>query len=134
MYKGKIVTSSPVVNEKTRTANIEVEVENTDGRLRHGMFGRMKLVVDRHSGVLVVPINAISWEGEKQFAYKVTDGKVRRTEVKVGMRNDVHVEITYGAAENDLLAVGDLIDLKDGEPVIITKTITDEEKQGSENL
>ena len=118
-YKGRIVTSSPVVNEKTRTANVEVEVENTDGRLRHGMFGRMKLVVDRHSDVLVVPVNAISWEGEKQFAYKIADGKVHRTEVKVGMRNDLHVEITEGAAEDDLLAVGDLIDLKDGELVSI---------------
>lgn len=118
-YKGKIVTSSPVVNEKTRTANIEVEVENTDGRLRHGMFGRMKLVVERHDDVLIIPVNAVSWEGEKQFIYKVADGKVHRTEIKIGMRNDVHVEVTQGASENELLAVGDLIDLRDKEPVTI---------------
>lgn len=118
-YKGTIITSSPVVDEKTRTANVEIEVPNTDGRLRHGMFGRMNLVVERHDDVLIVPVNAISWEGEKQFVYKVTDGKVYRTQVKIGMRNDVHVEILEGVAENDVIAVGDLIDLKDGEPVAI---------------
>lgn len=118
-YEGTIITSSPVVSEKTRTANVEVEVPNTDGRLRHGMFGRMNLVVERHAGVLVIPVNAVSWEGEKQFVYKVTDGKVHRTEVKIGMRNDVRVEATEGVAENDLLAVGNLIDLKEGEAVTI---------------
>lgn len=127
VYKGTILTSSPVVDEKTRTANVEVEVPNTDGRLRHGMFGRMKLVVARHDDVITIPANAISWEGEKQFVYKVTDSKVHRNEVKIGMRNDVHVEITEGVAENDILAVGDLIDLKEGEEVKIEKMVTDQD-------
>lgn len=118
-YKGTIITSSPVVNEKTRTANVEVEIPNTDGRLRHGMFGRMNLVVERKNDVLIVPVNAVSWEGEKQFIYKVADGKVHRTEIKIGMRNDVHVEVDEGAAENDVLATGDLLDLKDGEAVTV---------------
>jgi multidrug efflux pump subunit AcrA (membrane-fusion protein) len=127
VYDGTIITSSPVISEKTRTANVEVEVPNTDGRLRHGMFGRMNLVVDRRTDVLTAPVTAISWEGEKQFVYKVVDGKIRRTEVKIGMRNDMHVELIEGAAENDLLAVGDLIDLKDGEHVTVTKTMSETE-------
>ncbi len=120
-YTGTIITSSPVVNEKTRTANVEVEIPNTDGRLRHGMFGRLNLVVERKDGVLIVPFNAVSWEGEKQFVYKVADDKVHRAEIKIGMRNDTHVEVAEGTAENDTLAVGSLIDLKDGEAVIVKK-------------
>ena len=118
-YEGTIITSSPVVDEKTRTAKVEVEVPNVDGRLRHGMFGRINLVVGKHDNVLTVPNNAVSWEGEKQFVYKVADGKAHRTQIKTGMRNDVHVEITEGVVENDILAVGSLIDLKDGEPVAV---------------
>ncbi len=127
-FTGTIVTVSPVVSEKTRTANVEIELPNTDGRLRHGMFGRMNLVVERHDGVLTVPTKAISWEGEKQFLYVIADGNVRRTEVRVGMRNDVHVEILEGAAENDLVVVGDLIDLKDGELVTISNEIVREQQ------
>lgn len=121
-FSGTITTSSPVVDEETRTANVEAEVENTDGRLRHGMFGRIYLVVDRRADTLIVPNGAISWEGDRQFVYKIKDGSVHRTEVRVGMRNDLHVEITEGVAEGDLLAVGSLIDLKDGEKVLIRKT------------
>lgn len=118
-YTGAIVTSSPVVSEKTRTANVEVELANTDGRLRHGMFGRTSLAVEQLDNALTVPIDAVSWEGEKQFIYRVADEKVHRTEIKTGMRNDVHVQITEGAAENETVAVGSLIDLKDGEAVVV---------------
>jgi uncharacterized OB-fold protein len=50
------------------------------------MFGRMSLVVDKHTDVLIAPLNTISWEGEKQFVYKVAEGNIHRTQVKIGMR------------------------------------------------
>lgn len=125
VFAGTIITSSPVVDEETRTANVEAEVENADGRLRHGMFGRIYLVVDRRADTLIVPNGAISWEGDRQFVYKIKDGSVHRTEVRVGMRNDLHVEITEGVAEGDLLAVGSLIDLKDGEKISTRKITKD---------
>lgn len=116
-YPGTIATRSPVVSEKTRTANVEVEVENSDGRLRHGMFGRLKLAVERRDGVLIAPLAAISWEGEKTIVYRISDGKVQRVEVKPGLRNTVNVEILEGIAEGDRLATGRLLDLEDGEAV-----------------
>ncbi|MFA4875086.1 MAG: efflux RND transporter periplasmic adaptor subunit [bacterium] len=116
-YSGTIVTSSPVVSEKTRTANVEVDVPNVDGGLRHGMFGRLNLVVERREGALMVPGGAISWEGDKQFVYRIKDGKLERTQVKPGLRNDEHVEILEGLSEGLQVVVGNLIDLKDGEMV-----------------
>jgi multidrug efflux pump subunit AcrA (membrane-fusion protein) len=118
-YDGTISSSSPVVDEQTRTAKVEVEVPNTDGRLRHGMFGRINLVVEQHDGALVVPYSAISWEGEKQFAYRIVDGKAKRTEIKPGMRNDVDVEIVGGLSDGDEVAVGNLLDIEDGEKVAL---------------
>lgn len=120
-FAGTISAKSPVVNEKTRTANVEIVLPNQDGILRHGMFGRMKLVVERHSDVIVAPNASISWEGDKQFVYKIEDGKVKRTQVKVGIRNDAHVEVLEGIIEGDVLATDNLIELKDGESVNIKK-------------
>ncbi len=116
-YRGEIVTRSPVVNGKTRTANVEVEVANTDGRLRHGMFGRLKLVVESREGVLIAPLSAVSWEGEKTIVYRIADGKVHRVEVKPGLRNTVNLEILEGVSEGDRLATGRLLDLEEGEAI-----------------
>jgi membrane fusion protein, multidrug efflux system len=119
VFPGSIATVSPVVDHKTRTARVEITVANGDGSLRHGMFGRMNLVVERRDGTLTVPMGAISWEGDKQFVYRVADGKVARRPVTVGLRNDTHVEITEGVAAGDVVAIGDLLDLKEGEPVTV---------------
>lgn len=115
-FTGTIVTNSPVVDPKTRTARVEIEVPNPDGRLRHGMFGRMQLVVERRDGVLLLPMDAISWEGANKYVYKVSDGKVHRVEIKPGLRND-HVEILEGLSEGDEVVKGDLLELRDGEKV-----------------
>lgn len=121
IFEGTIVTSSPVIDEKTRTAKVEVEMTNKDGILRHGMFAKIDLVVERRGGVIVVPYNSISWEGAKQFVYKIDGEKVFRKEVKVGMRNETHVELLEGASEGDTIVVGKLLDLKDGEQVVVRK-------------
>lgn len=119
LYEGSIITSSPIVDEKTRTAKIEAEIQNTDGRLRHGMFGRMELVVEKRDNTLVAPPKAISWEGEKQFVYKIADGKAVRIQVKTGLRNNTSIELISGAVEGEILAISDLINLEDGEVVAI---------------
>ena len=118
-YDGTIVTSSPVVDEKTRTARIEIDVPNSDGRLRHGMFGRIDLVVEQHDGVIVVPAKAVSWEGDKQFVYRLSDGRVHRVQVKPGLRNEEDVEIVEGLDEGVDVAVGNLLQLEDGEAVTV---------------
>jgi len=119
MYEGSIATLSPVVDRKTRTANVEAIVPNPDGRLLHGMFARTKLAVERREGVIVVPISAVSWEGDRRFVYRVADGRIARTPVVTGLRNDAHVEIVSGLSEGDMVAAGDLLDLKDGEEVSV---------------
>lgn len=118
-FSGTIITASPVVDEKTRTAKIEADIPNPNERLRHGMFGRLNLAVENKDDTLIVPIGSISWEGEKQFVYKIIGGKLKRKEVKTGLRNDKHVEILEGLAESDEIAVGNLLNLKDGEAVAI---------------
>ena len=125
-YEGSIAARSPVVSDKTRTARVEVEVQNTDGRLRHGMFGRLKLAVDKRDGVIVAPLSAVSWEGEKTIVYQIVDGKVRRVEVKPGMRNGEQVEILDGLSEGWEVATGRLIDLEDGEAVTVKEEKTQE--------
>lgn len=118
-FEGRIVTLSPVIDQKTRTGRIEVELPNEDNKLKHGMFGRINLVVERHDGVLVVPLGSVSWEGNKEFVLKVADGRVMRAEVKTGLRNDTHVEVLAGVAEGDTLVIGELIELKEGEVVTV---------------
>jgi membrane fusion protein, multidrug efflux system len=118
-FPGTISSISPYLDEKSRTAKVEVEVPNLEGKLRHGMFGRLQIPVERREGAIALPADAISWEGERRFVYKIIEGKLARAEVKTGIRADHSVEILEGVAENDRVVVGDLLTLRDGEKVTV---------------
>lgn len=118
-FNGSIISRSPFIDEKTRTARVEVSIPNPDGKLQHGMFGRINIAVEQNTDILKIPYPAISWEGAKKFVYKIDGSKLVRTEVKIGLRNDLEAEVTEGLAERDIIAVGSLIDMKDGETVTI---------------
>ncbi len=118
-FTGSITSVSPYLETKTRTAVVEVGMQNEKGLLRHGMFGRLYLVIEEHKGVLSIPNKAVSWEGDKRFVYKIQGNKVSRTQITTGLRDNGNVEVLGGLSEGDAIAIGSLLDLKDNEEVEI---------------
>ena len=122
VFPGTISSISALVDAKTRTARVEVSVPNPDGKLRHGMFGRIELAIEKKDDTLAAPYDAISWEGEKRFAYKLDGTHVRRLPVVTGLRNHKNVEILEGLKDGDVVVEGNLIELEDGKEVSVSKT------------
>ena len=77
-FRGRIARISPVLDPATRTAQIEVEIENSQFRLKPGMYARVNFTVEQRSNTLVVPANALvdvqgkprrlsaEWRGERR--------------------------------------------------------------------
>ena len=120
-FEGLVTTVSKAIDLKNRTTRVELMVDNPDHKLVHGMFAKIDMPIETHEAALTVPLDAISWEAEKQFVFKVTGNKLVKSRVKTGIRNAVRVEIVEGLNEGDLVVVGDLINLKDGEEVNVAK-------------
>ncbi len=57
-YKGKISYIKPILSTNTRTASVEVEVQNTDGKIMPGMFARVFIESISQTGVFI-PLNSI---------------------------------------------------------------------------
>ncbi len=60
---GLVTWVSSHVDPRTRTLQARVEVENPDGLLRANMFANASLAVRDHHPALVVPVDAVQWEG-----------------------------------------------------------------------
>src|SRR5581483_5670993 len=58
-FPGHIAHVAPVLDPATRTAQIEVEIENPSFRLKPGMYAKVDFTVERRPNTLVVPANAI---------------------------------------------------------------------------
>ena len=116
VFRGRVSKESPVVDPDTRSAPIEVNLDNADGRLRSGMFAKLTIVVARRSGAVVVPKEAIA-EGAEPYVFVVKDGKAFKRVLKLGLVNDAQAEVLAGLRPGESVAVFGLYGLKDGSPV-----------------
>lgn len=121
-FRAKVDAIDPQVDSAGRSALLRGRIDNPEGRLKPGMFARVKLILAERDNALVVPEEAIVPQGGKTTVWKVVDGKAVRTEVKTGLRRAAKVEITQGLALNDVVVTAGQIRLsKDGTPVRIAQ-------------
>ena len=105
-----------------RAVVLRARLQNAQGRLRPGMFVRVRLILDQRADALLVPEEAlVPAPGNVQFVYRVVDGKAQRTEVKTGMRRDAMVEIVAGLLPDALVVTAGQLKLRDGVPVQIVQ-------------
>lgn len=109
----------PHLDSATRTATIEVVLDNEDGRLRPGNFARVTLDLVQIENAVVIPLSAVSWQGKEAFVYVVAEGHVRRRPIRVGVREGERCQITEGLQAGERLVVGGSQGLKDGDEVTV---------------
>jgi RND family efflux transporter MFP subunit len=103
-FTGRIARLSPVLDPTTRTATMEVEIANRDGRLKPGMYARVDLTVEDKENVLVVPkIALVDSQGERGVYQPSEDNKAKFKSVKVGIENNETAEILEGLTEGEAI-------------------------------
>jgi len=103
-FRGKITYISDVVEEKTRTVKVRVEIDNPGKKLKPGMFATAKISTTPQEAVegLVVLHTAIeSYEGKQVVFVALGDYAFKLREVKVGEELDGYVEVLKGLGEGE---------------------------------
>ena len=118
-YDGRVIAINPLIDANGRAVVIRAQVPNKDGKLRPGMFARVRLFTSGSKDTLVVPEESLFPVGDDKFVYKVVDGKATRQKVEIGARREGRVEILTGLAANDVVVTAGVIKLREGAPVTI---------------
>ena len=101
---GLISWISTKIDSHTRTVKIRVELSNREGHLRDETFGQGKIVLREDSGSIVVPSDAVHWEGcchvvfvrDKNYLKKGSFKVFHPRVVRPGVRTETHTEILAG--------------------------------------
>ena len=116
----KVSLVDRVAHAQTHTFRVELEMDNTDGKVPAGVFGTMMLTIYDKPDALVIPVDAIKLEGNKKFVMLVgADGKASKREVEIGQFTQNQVEITSGLKSGDKIAVLGARLLNEGDAVVI---------------
>ena len=115
-FKAVLDAVDPMVDQNGRAISSRARLDNVSGRLRPGMFVRVRLLFGDRKNVLMAPEQAIV-PGAQPTVFKVVDGKAVTTKVKLGVRRAAQVEIVDGLAAGDVVVTAGQLKLRDGAPV-----------------
>src|SRR5262249_22755562 len=118
-FKGRIARVSPVLDPATRTAQIEVEIENPQFRLKPGMYARVNFTVEQRTNTLVVPANALVDVQGNRGVFMTTGDTAHFKPIKVGMMAERLVEVAEGLAEGEKVVTTGAAALREGDKVLL---------------
>ncbi|OIO81148.1 MAG: hypothetical protein COW11_05590 [Candidatus Omnitrophica bacterium CG12_big_fil_rev_8_21_14_0_65_43_15] len=113
-FKGVITKITPIVDMVTRTAPVEITIDNQEHRLNSGMFANIRLIIQEHKVVPVVLKESLLGREPEVYVYTVEDNKAALKKVGLGVRQGPYVQITAGLKETDLVVIMGQQRLKDG--------------------
>jgi RND family efflux transporter MFP subunit len=118
-FPGYIKRISPVIDSATGTVKVTLEIKDPAGRVRPGMFARVKIVYDVHSGTTLAAKDAIIAEDRESSVFVVQDSTAYKRKVVLGYTNTTHVEILEGLMPGDTIVTTGKGSLKDSTKVEI---------------
>ena len=122
VFKGKVSLIHPTIDPATRTFVTEINIPNTDSRIRPGMFARVNIDFGNVNRV-VFPDQAVvkrSGSGDR-FVYVYKDGKVSFNQVQLGRHIDKTYELISGVENGAEVVIAGQSRLKDGASVKIAE-------------
>jgi RND family efflux transporter MFP subunit len=123
MFSGKIARIAPLLNETSREARVEIAVPNPDGRLKPGMFVRVKLEFGRNDNAAVVPLAALVRREGRQgvFVADMAEKKARFVPITVGIVEDTLAEVVSPTLSGSVITLGHHL-LEDGSTIRLSES------------
>jgi len=123
VFSGRIEEIDSRIDPQSRMVEMHAKIPNGDGVLKPGMFVALAVESARRENALLVPEGALIPEGDRQFAFKVLDGKAKRVEVTIGLRQGGEVEVLTGLAAGDVVVTEGTQKIQDGAPVQVSGSL-----------
>jgi len=115
-FKGRIDRINPTTEAGSRMIAVYVLLPNDDGRLRGGMFAKVKLQVGSEAPVPALPVTAVQDDRGQGYVWIIADGKLVRRNVVTGVRDEraQRIEITSGLTGNEQVVGTKFDNLREG--------------------
>ena len=121
-FSGTVARIAQVVDVKTRTMAVELDVMNKDGRLAPGTFCQLKWPVHRPTPSLFVPPGSIGSTTDRTFVIRVRNGRTEWVDVKTGLASGPLVEVFGDLQAGDAIAVRGTDEVTPGTEVRVNET------------
>jgi len=116
-FEGDVLAITPKGDPVARSYRVRISLPETTP-MHIGMTAENNIIIREKPDALLVPTAALRGDA----VYVLTGDKVRRTEIKTGIKGIEEAEVTDGLTGNETLVLNPPADLADGTRVRIRKT------------
>ncbi len=120
VFRGTISLINPVFDPATRNSDVEIHLDNPEGRFSSGMFARVRLLRERFTATVVDRDALVRLPGTgSDYVFVVRDGRAVQVNVRTGRGDERFVQIDGDLAPGQSVVIEGQGALRDGEPVVI---------------
>ena len=104
------------LDTQTRLMRVELDLPNPTGKIYHGMYGQVTIVLEKGADLLSIPSPCISSKGEngKATVYVVNKaGRAEKKQVVLGMDSGLRVAVLNGLSKDDQVILNPSSDLSE---------------------
>ncbi len=101
--RAAVTRTSWNLDPANRALKTEIDVPNTKGLLRPGMYAIVSIVLARSENALVLPATAIVQQQGRAVCWCIASGRAHRRSVTLGLTTADEVEVTQGLTGDDLV-------------------------------
>ena len=113
-YEGIIESVASRVDAQTRSILARAQINNENSEIIPGSLLEIEILYNEKSS-LSAPDTSIMYEGSKKFIYKIIeDNKIKKVEVKTGVRSLGNLEVLDGLTEGDKIIAEGLTKVRPG--------------------
>jgi len=121
VFLGTVIFISPLLDERNRSVLMKANINNEDGRLKPGMFTSLDLVFQSKDNAIVIPEQAISYQGDQTIVVVMDlEDKAEFRPVEVGLRLPGEAEIISGLVEGERVVTEGHQKMSPGSKILIS--------------
>jgi len=118
-FTGNVSYIAPTLSPTNRTFEVEVVLNNGDGRLKPEMSANFEIEKLRIDNAVILPQDLIVDFGSEKFVFVLENDIVKKKIINLGGRKDNNVLITSGLNEGEKLVIEGFQSLTDGDKVLV---------------
>jgi RND family efflux transporter MFP subunit len=115
---GKVVRTTGELDLATRSLQVEIDLDNKNGKLTPGMYADVTLNIQRSGNGLTIPVEAVDRSQSAPFAFVVNQqGHIEKRVLHLGMETPRFIEVIDGLQQGERVVAANLSSFQPGEAV-----------------
>jgi RND family efflux transporter MFP subunit len=121
-YEGEVVEIGSAIDQTTGLFKIKAAVMGGSEGLLSGTKATVITDTYHENNAVIIPYDAVYYDGSQAYVYTVVDGKAKRTNIETGLYDNENIVVTSGLSEKDMVITTWAAELRDGVDVEIKNT------------